>query len=156
MEYVRKYGPPTYFLTMTCNPKWFDIRKGLFHFQDATDRPDIVANVFFLKMKALLKRIITDKVLGETEAHHYVVEFQKRGLPHMHLIIWMKTEYVPKSPSDVDAVISAELPNKKQDQKKGSYAIQPSRCHPNRSFQTNSNKRRCCTTPTKPRLSLHR
>ena len=43
------------------------------------------------------------------------VEFQKRGLPHTHLLIWLASEYKFQSPEDVDSVISAELPNNTYD-----------------------------------------
>ncbi|CAN0904879.1 ATP-dependent DNA helicase PIF1 [Linum grandiflorum] len=39
------------------------------------------------------------------------VEFQKRGLPHVHIIVWLLDKYKPKTPSMVDRIISAELPD---------------------------------------------
>jgi hypothetical protein len=44
----------------------------------------------------------------------YTIEFQKRGLPHAHIIIWLKKD----SPSDaamVNTFISAQLPNPTSD-----------------------------------------
>ncbi|XP_028944574.2 uncharacterized protein [Malus domestica] len=41
----------------------------------------------------------------------YTVEFQKRGLPHCHILVWVSKEYKCHSPSDVDSIISAEIPN---------------------------------------------
>ncbi|XP_024311293.1 uncharacterized protein LOC112269257 [Brachypodium distachyon] len=48
----------------------------------------------------------------------YTVEFQKRGLPHAHMLVWLEggqrfsVEYVSDlPPSAIDAVISAELPD---------------------------------------------
>ncbi|CAN0839971.1 hypothetical protein LINGRAHAP2_LOCUS2707 [Linum grandiflorum] len=38
-------------------------------------------------------------------------EFQKRGLPHVHIIIWLADCDKPKTPLLVDKIISAELPN---------------------------------------------
>lgn len=41
----------------------------------------------------------------------YTVEFQKRGLPHCHTLIWVKNAYRIKTPEEVDAYITAELPD---------------------------------------------
>jgi hypothetical protein len=38
----------------------------------------------------------------------YVIEFQKRGLPHAHIVLKTNTE--PTTPGEIDAVLSAELP----------------------------------------------
>ncbi|GBP83330.1 hypothetical protein EVAR_54347_1 [Eumeta japonica] len=38
----------------------------------------------------------------------YSVEWQKRGLPHAHILIWLVEKI---RPNEVDAVISAEIPN---------------------------------------------
>jgi hypothetical protein len=39
----------------------------------------------------------------------YLIEFQKRGLPHPHLLIFLKN---PVAHSDIDKIISAEIPEK--------------------------------------------
>ncbi len=41
----------------------------------------------------------------------YVVKFQKRGLPHAHILIFFTKDYKPHTVKDVDRTISAELPN---------------------------------------------
>jgi hypothetical protein len=41
-----------------------------------------------------------------------VVEFQKRGLPHIHLLVTMAEDDKPITPEDVNRVISAEIPDK--------------------------------------------
>ncbi|VDP42082.1 unnamed protein product [Heligmosomoides polygyrus] len=53
MTIVSKYGKPDIFLTFTCNPNWKEIQNNLEHGQCAADRPDLVARVFNLKVKAL-------------------------------------------------------------------------------------------------------
>lgn len=45
----------------------------------------------------------------------YTIEFQKRGLPHCHLLIWVPTEYKIREPEDLDQYISAEFPDKDAD-----------------------------------------
>ena len=46
---------PDIFLTMTGNPKWPEITSALLPHQTAVERPDLVARVFELKRKALMK-----------------------------------------------------------------------------------------------------
>jgi len=46
-----------------------------------------------------------------TIAKIYVVEFQKRGLPHAHILIFFTEDCKPHTVEDVDRIISAELPN---------------------------------------------
>jgi hypothetical protein len=41
----------------------------------------------------------------------YVVEFQKRGLPHTHTLIWLKRNTKDPSSALIDSFISAELPD---------------------------------------------
>ncbi len=49
------------------------------------DQPDIVAKVFQLKKEALLEEIKKGGIFGKVRAMVHTIEFQKRGLPHMHL-----------------------------------------------------------------------
>ena len=87
MAIVRKYGKPDLFVTMTCNPKWREIEDNLLPGQYASDRPDIVARVFNIKKNYLIDLIVKQKMFGDVLAYVYVVEFQKRGLPHIHMLI---------------------------------------------------------------------
>lgn len=41
----------------------------------------------------------------------YSVEFQKRGLPHIHILVWRDAPSTDATPSIVDTYISAELPD---------------------------------------------
>ncbi|KAM0926502.1 hypothetical protein ACQ4PT_003554 [Festuca glaucescens] len=45
----------------------------------------------------------------------YVVEFQKRGLPHTHTLIWLKRDTKEPSSVLIDGFISAELPDAEKD-----------------------------------------
>ncbi|GBP03678.1 hypothetical protein EVAR_2424_1 [Eumeta japonica] len=42
----------------------------------------------------------------------YTIEWQKRGLPHVHLLVWLVNKI---RPNQIDSVISAELPVKEED-----------------------------------------
>ena len=86
MALVTRYGKPDVFLTMTTNPDWLEIKENIGLGQTTSDRPDIVTRVFNLKLKELLHDIKEEKILGEVAAFADVVEFQKRGLPHVHML----------------------------------------------------------------------
>src|SRR6266581_994274 len=111
MALVRKFGKPDYFITMACNPKWKEINENLEAWQKPEYRPDLVARVFKLKFKELQKDLFERNIFGKHIAHIYVIEFQKRGLPHAHLLMWVDADYKPKTADDIDAIISAEIPD---------------------------------------------
>lgn len=90
MALVRKFGKPDLFLTMTCNPNWKEIRENLLPGQQPCDRPNICARVFNLKKDYLLDLITKQRFFGEVAAYVHVIEFQKRGLPHVHMLITLK------------------------------------------------------------------
>ncbi|KAL7291870.1 hypothetical protein TKK_0014430 [Trichogramma kaykai] len=111
MALVNAKGKPDIFLTMTCNSKWKEIQENLLPHQTASDRPDIVARVFHLKKDRLIDLIYKRNFFGQVAAYVYVIEFQKRGLPHMHLLITLKPGYKIILPETVDEFISAEIPD---------------------------------------------
>jgi hypothetical protein len=41
----------------------------------------------------------------------YTVEFQKRGLPHVHIIFWVSTDTTEPTPEFIDSFISAQIPD---------------------------------------------
>lgn len=80
--------------------------------QKATDRHDIVARVFRLKVQKLMNVVTIGKVFGHVQRHMYSVEWQKRGLPHVHILIWLKQKLLP---NQIDKIISAEIPDPEED-----------------------------------------
>ena len=46
MTIVQRLGKPDYFIIMTCNTNWKEIKENLFNNDLVIDRPDIVAKVF--------------------------------------------------------------------------------------------------------------
>ena len=111
MAMVRVMGKPDFYITFTANPQWPEIVKNLLPGQHPHDRPDLVARVFHLKLQALLDDLTKNGVLGGAKGWIWVVEFQKRGLPHAHILLIVRAEDKPRTPEDVDNRVCAELPD---------------------------------------------
>ncbi|XP_064625953.1 uncharacterized protein LOC135486783 [Lineus longissimus] len=109
ITYVRLFGKPSLFITTTTNPKWPAIIENLHPNQTAPDRPDIVVRVFHQKLKSLMT-LIKKGAFGCLQAWLYAVEYQKRGLPHAHILVWL-TPASRITPDRIDLIISVEIPN---------------------------------------------
>jgi len=113
------YGNGSLFITFTCNPKWEEITAALLPGQTWEDRADVVCRVFRLKLQALLNDLREGAFFKDKNGHPWkaryvmhVIEFQKRGKPHAHIVIRLvgsETD-MPKAPAAVDALINARLP----------------------------------------------
>ncbi|XP_074271299.1 uncharacterized protein LOC141595232 [Silene latifolia] len=110
MALVHRFGKPDLFVIMTCNAGWPEIKELLAPGEEVQNRPDLVARVFRAKLLALKKQIVEKQIFGEVAAYVYVVEFQKRGLPHVHFLIILKDGYRLKCPADFDKFVCAEIP----------------------------------------------
>jgi len=102
---------PDAFVTFTCNPQWLEIKRALPLGQQPQDRPDLITRVFKIKLKELINDIHKKHILGRTIAGIYVVEFQKRGLSHAHILIFFTEDFKPHMVEDVDRMINVELSN---------------------------------------------
>lgn len=110
MAIVRVYGKPDLFITFTCNPNWPEITEALLPRQTAIERPDLCARVFNLKLKAFKDDLLKKNIFGEVVAYIDVIEFQKRGLPHCHMLIIFANSDKPRNCDDFDEIVCAELP----------------------------------------------
>ncbi|OWZ11010.1 Helitron helicase [Phytophthora megakarya] len=111
MAIVREFGKPDIFLTMTCNPEWkVIVRKISAEHQKHPDRPDIVAHVWNQKLRVLLDDL-DEGVLGRLLARLYVVEFQKRGLPHAHILIVLAEEDKLRTRDLINTLVPCEIPD---------------------------------------------
>ncbi|CAL9219694.1 unnamed protein product, partial [Arabidopsis halleri] len=92
MAICRWYGNPDLFITITANPKWEEVNEHIRKAgnETANDRPDI-------------------------ECLIHTIEFQKRGLPHAHILLWLQDPKQNPNPEDIDSFITAELPDKEAD-----------------------------------------
>ena len=107
LELARRRGPPTYFITLTCNPYWPEIVDSLHPGQTAADRPDLVVRVFHARLEKMMAFLKHD-FCGDRRYVIRVIEYQRRGLPHAHIAIALASP--PTTPEGVNAVISCELP----------------------------------------------
>ena len=93
-----------------------------------------MSRVFHLHLTQLLKDIKDNHILGTPVATVHVIEFQKRGLPHCHLLIILKDEDKLRDRHDIDELICAELPDE------ATYGNGPTALRSNRKEEENECK----------------
>jgi hypothetical protein len=82
---------------------------------EGNDRPDLNARIFRIKLESLLDDLTKKSVLGKVISHIHVIEFQKRGLPHAHILLILADQDKPRNTDDYDNIVKAELPDKNTD-----------------------------------------
>jgi hypothetical protein len=97
-----EYGPPSIFLTLSCAEyEAPDIIEYLRMVNDVpasynngtlcAEDPVSVSRQFSYKFKTFLKDlIIKGKILGEVSMYYWKKEYQARGAPHYHMMLWIK------------------------------------------------------------------
>ncbi|KAI5407181.1 hypothetical protein KIW84_053433 [Lathyrus oleraceus] len=110
MAIVLNNGKPDIFLTMTCNPSWIEITSELGLHQTPQEHPDLLTRIFQSKFEQLKDDVINKGVLGRVKSYMYVTEFQKRGLPHVHMLLILDTDDKLREPEEYDSVVKAEIP----------------------------------------------
>lgn len=117
MAIVRKFGSPDLFITFKCNPLWPEIKIIMDGTLRLEHRPDIVVRVFKMKLTELLHDILNKNVFGKVIAYVYVIEFQKRGLLHAHILLTLNTNSKIRTKDDIDKFVSAEIPDRNFNQR---------------------------------------
>ena len=110
MSIFAKWGAPDVFITFTANPSWPEIVANLRPGEQTCDRPDLVARVFKLKLDSLMEDITKHGIFGQCLAFVYSIEFQKRGLPHAHILVTLRVEDKFTMAHRIDQYVSAEIP----------------------------------------------
>ena len=112
---TRRFGPPDFFITFTCNTSWIEIQRALPPGQTTHDRPDTVNRVFNMKLSQLQVELVKKGVLGKAAALVWTIEFQKRGLPHAHMLLILDPASRMQTADEIDAAICAEISDPVQD-----------------------------------------
>ncbi|GKB75073.1 DNA helicase [Tanacetum coccineum] len=103
----RVHGSPSFFITFTCNAKWPEIEEYMKPFPQltTTNRADIVDRVFEKKVCDYITFVHDSTTFGDVTTVLYTIEFQKRGLPHCHSLLWINSPSKAREDSDVDQYI---------------------------------------------------
>ncbi|CAH1452958.1 unnamed protein product [Lactuca virosa] len=116
MSLCKWFGYPDFFITFTCNPKWPEIKRFL---KDTSlqpeDRHDILCRLFKIKLDAFIKDLRENQIFGKVQAYVYIIEFQKRGLPHSHICLFMHSDNKLPTVELINLIISAEIPDRIED-----------------------------------------
>jgi Helitron helicase-like domain at N-terminus len=116
MAITGRFRKPHLFITKTANPSWVEVQRELLPGQTAMDRPDLMARVFRLKKEQMLREIFHDGIFGRCPARVWTIEYQKRGLPHLHLLVFLEDSDHFLEPEVIDEMVCAELPDPSWDE----------------------------------------
>ena len=138
---VKQLGLPTYFMTLSCaDLRWNELIEiisklrgqnlteeeiiNLNYFERTkilNSNPVLLARHFQYRVETFFKEIIVDGSLGKVKYYAIRVEFQVRGSPHIHSLLWVdgapiltkenKSQYI----EFVDSVVKCELPNREEE-----------------------------------------
>ena len=88
LQIYSEMGCPHVFITLTTNTEWPELKDALPEGTSAFEEPQTVSRVFKHRLDALLHNLSNGKYFGgrNTEWITHVIEYQKRGLPHAHIV----------------------------------------------------------------------
>ena len=110
---VRQLGIPTFFVTFSAaDRRWIEIDNAILiqqgkppmtpeehnnmtwdqHCRIIMSNPVTAARIFENRVQTFIKDVIMSKAepIGKVEDYFYRTEFQQRGWPHIHMIVWVK------------------------------------------------------------------
>ena len=109
---VAKYGKPDLFITITCNPRWPEITNNLPAGSSPYNAPHLTVRVFKMYLDKIMQEIWQRGLFGRMSNFIYTIEFQKRGLPHAHVLFTLFNDEKIRNAADLDSIVSAELPDR--------------------------------------------
>ena len=68
MALVMHFGKPDYFITVTTNPNWIEIKNSLFQGQSTQDRPDLGVRVFKIKLDSIIDDLMQKKNVWKSQS----------------------------------------------------------------------------------------
>jgi hypothetical protein len=108
-----RFGCPSLFITFAANPKWPEIVEVIRETSPtvtSSDRDDSIAIVFKLKLDLLIHDLMHKQVMGTLAGISIVIEYQKRTLPHAHIVVIIHPDDRHKTAEDTDKLLSVEIP----------------------------------------------
>lgn len=138
LAHIRCLGAPTYFLTFSCNDlHWVDMKKALLVADgrpndDPTKLdvyltqmlietyPEIICRHFMVRVNAILILITNSGKLfgGKVTDFWWRIEFQNRGSPHLHLVIWIGDHPSFETPEGIQRInenCACEMPTEEME-----------------------------------------
>ena len=139
---VKQFGIFTFFVTLSsADLKWHDILQAISRQQGKPLTDEDVENLSFEEKSALLRSnpvtaaghfnhriqkffnsflLSPAQPLGKITHYSYRIEFQQRGSPHAHIVIWTEDSPTPEDEEEVicafiDKYVSCKIPSKKKD-----------------------------------------
>nr|GEX67345.1 DNA helicase [Tanacetum cinerariifolium] len=76
---------------------------------------DIVCGVFKQKVNDFIKILKYERPFGYVIAFIYTIEFQNKGLPHCHTLLWVDSSSKIRNATQINEYISAEIPDPMED-----------------------------------------
>jgi CBS domain containing-hemolysin-like protein len=73
--------------------------------QTASDYPDLVAHVFQMMVKVFLKEMEKIGWFANVIGNIWIREYQKRGLPHIHLLLIFPLEQKVSTIEDINCLV---------------------------------------------------
>ena len=104
-------GMPSIFITMTCNDNWIEIKEAIEKNQNVKHRADIRNRVFKMKLDELIHNLKKKEIFGACIGYFHVIEFQKRGRPHAHVLVILAKDSKLYTTDDYDNIVCAEIPD---------------------------------------------
>jgi hypothetical protein len=88
---VQRLGCPDLFITLTANEwHWPELAYLRDNHIAVTHRPFDCVTAFMRRWQQTLQLITSGKLFGEITDHWYRLEYQNRGSPHVHFVVWLK------------------------------------------------------------------
>ncbi|XP_062113106.1 uncharacterized protein LOC133824253 [Humulus lupulus] len=106
-------GYPDLFLTFTCNPNWPKINDMLHLIgqKDDNNWVYIMCRVFEINLFQLMHDLKKEQPFEKIITCIYTIEFQKRGLHHAHILLFLHSTLKNPSADHIDNIISDQIPD---------------------------------------------
>ena len=81
---------------------------------ETQNRLDLISRVFHVKLEKLKDELFKKHIFGEIAAYTYVIEYQKRGMPHAHFLLILESKYKLYTADEYDKIVCAKIPDKQK------------------------------------------